>query len=377
LKEESGMLFPAYDLSFYEFDEENDPKNYGVLLCDVVHGRPPMKPLYAGLGWYWYYHGVRYGAETSYLPTSHGWDSRFINGYPYITAIRTTEEERKAREPLFREKIKPFIEDFDGVWNPYKQELLKSYKEAKEARGLKEWQDIRKLSNIDLLSFFLDFAYILNRKEGEIHFVMLMVSYYISGLFQQMWQELFGIEAAIDPDFSKVMAGFESQAIKVVRELWRLSRRAVELGLEEAFQADDGEEVLRTLQKSAPGSQWLKEYHEFLLEHGWRCERMHAYDTPAWIEKPALAIGNIKMLMKEEVFSFDARKDQVVEQREKAMKEVLGRVPEGQRPAFEVLMKAAQKSAYWSEDHTYYCDFYIGALGRWIVTEFGRRFGQG
>jgi pyruvate, water dikinase len=45
-----------------------------------------------------------------------------------------------------------------------------------------------------------------------------------------------------------------------------------------------------------------------------------------------------------------------------------------QKGAFEVLMKAAQKSGFWSEDHTYYCDCYIGAMGRWIATEFGRRF---
>jgi pyruvate,water dikinase len=39
-------------------------------------------------------------------------------------------------------------------------------------------------------------------------------------------------------------------------------------------------------------------------------------------------------------------------------------------------MKAAQKSGYWSEDHTYFCDFYVGSMGRWIVTEFGRRFAE-
>lgn len=370
------MLLPAYDLSFYEFDEENDPKNYGVLLCDVVHGKPPMKPLYIGMGWYWYYYGFRYGAETICLPTTRGWDSRFIKGYPYITAIRTTEEERKAREPLFREKIRPFIEDFDGVWNPLKQDLIKTYKEAKESRGLKDWQDIKKLSNVDLLSFFLDFAYIINRKEGETHMIMLMASYYISGLFQQMWHDLFGVEAPIDPNFSKLMSGFESQVIKVVRELWRLSQRAVELGLKEAFDTKDYEEVLRNLEKSTAGFQWLKEYHAFLLEHGWRCERMHAYDTPAWVEKPALAIGDIKMLMQEEVFPFDARRDRVIKEREKTTKEVLAKVPEGQRGAFEALMKAAQKSGYWSEDHTYYCDFYVGSMGRWIVTELGRRFAE-
>ena len=56
--------------------------------------------------------------------------------------------------------------------------------------------------------------------------------------------------------------------------------------------------------------------------------------------------------------------------------EVLAKVPEGQRSAFSLLMHAAQKAGYWSEDHTFYCDFYIGSLGRWIITEFGRRFAE-
>jgi phosphohistidine swiveling domain-containing protein len=370
------MLLPAYDLSFYEFDEENDPKNYGVLLCDVVHGKPPMKPLYIGIGWYWYYHGIRFGAETLFLPTTHGWDSRFVKGYPYITAIRTTEAEAKSREPLFREKIRPFIEDFDGVWNPLKAELMETYKKAKESRSLKKWEDIKKLSNIDLLSFFLDFAYVINRKEGETHFIMLMASYYISGLFQQMWRELFGTEASIDPNFNKLMAGYESQDVKVVRELWRISRRAVEFGLGDIFNIKDNEEVIKELGKSQAGVQWLDEYGAFLEEHGWRCERMHAYDTPAWIEKPSQGIGRVKLLMTKDVFTLDAEKGRVVEERKKMEQEVLAKVPEGQRGAFKVLMGAAQKSGYWSEDHTYFCDFYVGSIGRWIVTEFGRRFAE-
>jgi pyruvate,water dikinase len=368
------MLLPAYDLSFYEFDEENDPKSYGVLLCDVVHGKPPMKPLYIGIGWYWYYHGIRHGAETLFLPTTHGWDSRFVKGYPYITAIRTTEAEAEAREPLFREKIKPFIEDFDGVWNPLKADLMETYKTAKGSRGLKKWEDIRKLSNVDLLSFFLDYAYIINRKEGETHFIMLMASYYISGLFQQMWREIFGTEAPIDPKFNKLMAGYESQDVKVVRELWRLGRRAVELGLGGPFKIEDDEGVIKELEKSKAGAQWLSEYGAFLEEHGWRCERMHAYDTPAWIEKPSLGISRVKMLMTKDVFPLDAEKGRVIEERKKTEQEVLAKVPEGQREAFRILMGAAQKSGYWSEDHTYFCDFYVGSMGRWIVTEFGRRF---
>jgi pyruvate,water dikinase len=103
---------------------------------------------------------------------------------------------------------------------------------------------------------------------------------------------------------------------------------------------------------------------------------MHAYDTPAWIEKPGLGIGRIKMLMSKNVFPFDAERERVSREREKTEKEVLARIPEDQRDAFSLLMRAAQKSGYWSEDHTFYCDLYIGSLGRWIITEFGRRFAE-
>ena len=368
------MLHPAYDLTFYEFDDEQDPKEYGVLLCDVVHGRPPMKPTYMGIGWYWYYHGVRYGAETLHLPTTHGWDSRFVNGYPYITAIRTTEEEAKAREPIFREQIKPFLEDFDGVWDPLKMDLLKTYKEAKEARGLKEWEDIKKLSNNDLLSFFLDFAFVINRKEGEVHFYMLMAAYYISGLFQDMWRTLFGNEPGIDPDYHRLMSGFEAMDVIFTRGLWKLGRKAVDLDLEDLFKSTEDEAVLDQLKESDAGRQWADEYHDFLLENGWRTDRQHAYDYPTWLEKPSIGIARIKFMMSEPVFPFDANRERVTREREEAEKAIVAKVPEGQRESFSLLMKAAQKSGYWSEDHGYYCDLYIGAMGRWILTEFARRF---
>lgn len=370
------MLWDAYDLSFYEFDDEKDLQSYGVLLCDVVHGKPPLKPLYMGLGWYWYYHGTRYAAETLYLPTTKGWDSRFINGYPYITCIRTTEEERREREPKFREKIRPFLENFDGVWDPLKMELISTYKEAKKKWGLREWTDIRKLRDVDLLSFFLDFAYVINRKEAETHFIMLIATYYIAGTFQQMWRETFRVEPSIDPEFNRLMAGFESKDTEITRELWKLGQRAKEMGLENVFQIDDDEAVMRELKSSEVGKRWYDSYYEFLLEHGWRCERMHAYDSPCWVEKPALGISRIKILMREDKFPFDVERDRIVKERIRLEEEVVRRVPVAEREVFRLMLKGAQRSGYWSEDHTYYCDLYVGSLGRWIVTEFGRRFAE-
>jgi pyruvate, water dikinase len=370
------MLHPAYDLTFYEFDDERDVQVYGVLLCDLVHGKPPLKPLYFGIGWYWYVYAIMYAAETLHLPTTKGWGYRVRDGYPYLTALRTTKEEAKAREPIFREKIRPFIEDFDGVWNPLKKEMMETYRKCMESYGLREWNDIKKLSNIELLQFFLDFAFIINRKEAEIHMLTLVATNYINGLFQQMWHEIFGKQAPIDPNFSALMGGFEAQDAIVNRELWKISRKAFDMGLESAFKIEDNQAVLKELDRSVEGKKWLKAYKEFLREHGWRCERMHSYDHPAWIEEPALAIGRVKVLLHQESFAFDAERERLLEKREKAEKDVLAKLPTGQKEWFGTLMKSAQKSGYWSEDHTYFCDFYVGALGRCIVTEIGRRFAE-
>ena len=130
------MLHYAYGMRWYEFDDQKDIESYGALICDMVHGKPPMKPLYINIGWYWYYHGTRFAAERLKLPTSKGWDSRFINGYPYITCIRTSEEERKKREPLFRERIRPFLTNFVELWEKAKMELLETYREAISKRRL-------------------------------------------------------------------------------------------------------------------------------------------------------------------------------------------------------------------------------------------------
>ncbi|MFH1243256.1 MAG: hypothetical protein V1689_12955, partial [Pseudomonadota bacterium] len=203
------MLLPAYGYSKFEFDEENDLKNYTVWLCDFVHGVPAWKPLYLTSGWSNYLWGLQLAAETLHIPTTKGWDYRVVDGYCYPTIIETTQEEAKQREPIFREKIRPYLEDFDGVWEPFKAEIMNVYKNLKESQGISDYRDIEKLENIQLASLFEDFIRIVNRREAEIHMLMMVPAYYIFGQFQQIWQEMFGTPSGIDPLFSKLMSGFE------------------------------------------------------------------------------------------------------------------------------------------------------------------------
>ena len=366
----------VYGVPEFEFDEESDLKNYTVWLCDVVHGRPPFKPLYFIASWgRWAYYGFRYASELLCLPATKGWENRYIDGYPYLTLIEATDEEVKEREPIFREKMKPWIEDYSAVYEPLKAEIMKEYETLRKSFGLEEYEDIKRLSNIQLLMLFDDFTCRVDKREWEIHMMTMMPACYLFGLFQEMCRQLVGM-SHIDPLFSKLMAGFDSQLFRINKEIWRLGDRAVELGLGETFQAiEDNEQLLTKLEESDAGRKWLGEYREFLKVHGWRCERMLEWSTPTWIEKPSLGIPSIRLSMAMgRAYTLDEKRGRLAKEREEAEKEILARVPAEQKEWFGSLMRAAQMAGYWSEDHTYYLDFYAGAIGRWITREYGRRF---
>jgi pyruvate,water dikinase len=367
----------VYGVTRFEFDEKDDLKNYTVFLADVVHGRPPWRPLFLIDSWgQWVYRAVQRAAEQLSLPTTKGWDARYIKGYPYLAVIETTEEEAKKRAPLFRKRIKPYIEDFDAIWEKRKTEIMATYKELKQRYGLKKYEGIKKLSNVELLDLFDDFMQV-NRKQWDIHMEFMVPAYYLFGLFEQMCSELLGF-GYTDTLFASLMAGFDSMVFQFNKEIWRLGNRAVELGFEELFRTtDDAEELMAKLGKSKAGKQWLGEYSDFLELHGWRNERMLDWATPSWIEKPSLGIPLIRVAISSGgTYTIEERREEAIRERREAEKEVLGRVPAEQRGWFEALMQAAQKAGYWSEDHNYYLDLYCNGLGRWITREIGRRFAK-
>jgi phosphohistidine swiveling domain-containing protein len=365
----------VYGITQFEFDEENDLKNYGVWFCDVTHGTPPWKPLYILHSWLWPgYRSIQRAYERLSVPTSKGWDIRLKDGYPYPSVYLTSDEEAKMREPEFRNKIKPYIEDCSRLWDEVKADLLKSYEDLRKKYGLETYDSITNLSNIDLLELFEDYLQV-NTKQWDVHMDFFVPVYYIFGLFEKMCRELLGIDHG-DPLFSKVMAGFDSMAFKFNREIWRLGKLAIDLGLEEVFSGTaDGDELISNLESRDAGKKWLAEYMDFLKVFGWRCVRMFDWSTPSWIEKPSLGIMPVKMAISTGGAStIEAKKEQAEKERKEAEKEILAKVSVDQRDWFESLMKAAQMAGYWSEDHSYYCDLYTGALGRWVTREIGGRF---
>jgi phosphohistidine swiveling domain-containing protein len=356
-----------YGWTTYTFDEKVDLEVTKCWMMAVPYSIPVRKPFHH---WAILFYDVRsfaWAADQLMVPTSKGVTWRSIEGLYYLGLRVTTPEEEKQREPIYRERIKPWIEDFGGIWRgKLIPEMMGHFERLKKA-------DLGKLGNIQLMEHF-EYYLSVKQRVWEIHFLPMYASYLAYRDFGLMCQELLGINED-HLQFKKLLSGFTTKIYEVDRGLWRLGDRARELGLEPLFKATpDDEEALRKMEQSAAGKKWLNEFREFLNEHGWRTEILLDCCMPSWIEKPALALPAIRGDMaKGGAFLMDREHDRLVKEREEAERDVLSRVPKDKKDWFGKLMRTAQWSGVYSEEHNYTVDCYMPAVGRHILVEIGNR----
>jgi pyruvate,water dikinase len=352
-----------------EFDPESDFEQSPAWFLDGTHSVPPWTPMF---GWFWVNfcrHGMQYGAEKLSLPTVKGWDWRFHNGGGYLTLLLVkSEEEKQRREKKFRTAILPFIQDYDGLWNGYVEEMLGRYEALKKL-------DLDTADNLDLLD---NFEETINtcRRMWEIHMYMMYGTYTAYILFENMCRELAGIDDT-SPQFHHLVSGFDNKVFQVDKRLWEFSKRARKDGLENAFLEGELEGIKSRLEASDKGRAFMKDFSEFMDEDGWRMQRMSEMNMPTWVEDPTPALMNVKQfLQKGGGFNLEAERAKVSQAREVAEKEVLEKVPQEQQGWFTQLMRLAQKSGVFSEEHDHYLDLYTHAMMRRSALGLGRRWAQ-
>jgi phosphohistidine swiveling domain-containing protein len=321
-------------------------------------------------GWFWINfcrHGMQWGAEKLSLPTVKGWDWRFMNGGGYLTLLLVnSEEEKQRREGEFRKAILPFIQDYDGLWGGFVKEILSRYGTLKKL-------DLDKASNIELLDNFEE-TIDTCRRMWEIHMYMMYGTYTAYILFENMCRDLAGIDDT-SPTFHKVVSGFDNKVFQVDRRLWEFAQRAMKDGLADTISKTDPPEIRQELEKTDKGRAYVKDFMAFMNEDGWRMQRMSEMNLPTWVEDPAPALGMVKQFIaKGGGFNLDEERKKIAKERQEAEKELMGKVPTEQRGWFEQLMRLAQKSGIFSEEHDHYLDLYTHAMMRRSALGVGRRF---
>ncbi|NNF99661.1 MAG: phosphoenolpyruvate-utilizing protein [Desulfobacteraceae bacterium] len=350
-----------------EFDPEQDFAQSPAWFLDGTHSVPPWTPMF---GWFWINfcrHGMQYGAEKLSLPTVKGWDWRFMNGGGYLTLLLVkTEEEKQRREVEFRKAILPFIQDYDGLWKGFVDEILGRYADLKAL-------DLDKACNIDLLA---NFEETINtcRRMWEIHMYMMYGTYTAYILFENMCRELADIDDT-SPDFHRLVSGFDNKVFQVDLKLWEFSERARQDGLADLFLNNNGPDLRHLLQETGNGRAFMTDFMAFMDEDGWRMQRMSEINLPTWVEDPTPALVNVQQfLQKGGGFSLSDERKKRTTERLAAEKTVMAKVPEAQRGWFEQLMRLAQKSGVFSEEHDHYLDLYTHAMMRRSTLGLGNRF---
>ncbi|OPY60073.1 MAG: Chondramide synthase cmdD [Syntrophorhabdaceae bacterium PtaU1.Bin034] len=352
----------------FEFDEERDLEESPAWFLDATHSVPPWSPMF---GWFWVNfcrHGMQYGADALQLPTTKGWDWRFKNGGGYLTILLVeSKEERARREDGFRKAIRPFLEDYDGLWNSLIVEILARYEKIKAVDGTTA-------SNVQLLDNF-EYAIDTCRRMWEIHMYMMYGTYMPYVLFEQLCKQLVGIDDT-HPTFLKLMSGFDNESFRVDKGLWELARKARKMGLKETITESPLKEVVGRLEAIDEGRQFLEEFRLFLKEKaGWRMERMAEVNIPTWGEEPVLALDRVRTYLKMgRDHDLDAERIKREGERREAENEVLQKIAPEQRKWFSALMRIAQNSSRFSEEHNHYLDLYTHALIRKTCLDMGRRF---
>jgi phosphohistidine swiveling domain-containing protein len=353
----------------FEFDEKADLEQSPAWFLDGTHSVPPWTPMF---GWFWINfcrHGMQYGAEKLSLPTVKGWDWRFHRGGGYLTLLLVkSEEEKRERENRFREAIRPFIADYDGLWKGCIDEMLGRYAELKKC-------DVDTATNIELLE---NFEQTVNacRRMWELHMYMMYGTDTAYILFENMCRELIGIDDT-NPKFHALITGFDNKVFEVDKRIWKFSQQASAMGLAPLFLDNEPKDILGKLEAHPKGREFLAEFRAFLNEDGWRMQRMAEVNLPTWIEDPTPPLMNVKQfLVKGGDFNLDAERAKQRRDREAAEAEVLAKISAEQKGWFTTLLRLAQKTGIFSEEHDHYFDLYTHAMIRRSCLGLGRRFVQ-
>jgi pyruvate,water dikinase len=344
-----------------------------VWFLDGTHSLPPWTPMYA---WFWCgpghgcVHGMQYAADKLSLPTHKGMFDLHLRGCGYMTPTTVKDEEEvNNRTNEFRKALGPYLDDIYGVWKNFTDELVGMYKSL-------EAVDLDKCSKSELKEQFR-LTVDTYRRQWEIHWLIFDVVMNCWVAFQEMTTKFFDIDQT-SPEFQKATTGFFSKPLQIDKRQWELGQEAIQKGLADVF-AGDARQVIPKLEQTESGRAWLKKFHDFLDEDGWRTSRECEINEPTWIEDPIIPIQNIQNLMKTDgkgIYKLDVMLSEHTKEREKAQKALLQKVPAAERDWFEAFMKVAAACGPISEEHSHYCEYWANAMVRRCCLAIGRRFVQ-
>ncbi len=358
----------TWEMGANEYDEKRDLERWPAWFSDEVHYTPIRAPFTIMNHQESQTQGMTWANEHLSHPTCKGWDWRLLDGIGYVTTVPVTDpKELEQRSAKFREVLKPIIEDYPKVWGGFRTELEGYWNKVAAV-------DMTKLSNVDLLGHMRELLS-LDMRVQEIHYFLMEAAYSPYILFEQLAKELLGIDDT-HPTFHKLMAGFPNRTFEADKWLWQLGQKVIETKLGNVFTSSKAAEVAPQLEGSEAGRKWLGELREYLNVFGKRMQALHDTDLPSWEEDVSVPILRVQGYLKTPTFKLDEERERRARERAETEKEVLAKVPSEQRQWFAALLRCAQNSSSYSEEHEWWMNDISDTYLRYCALETGKRMVQ-
>ncbi len=356
----------------YDFIEEIDLVQMPSWFKDGAHSTPPMTPMAAYQWARFCGHGLNFACSELSIPTCKGWELRVLDGALYCSLhIVRDQKEIAEREVKFRQALRPWIEDFDGLWAGYKKELLDIYAKLKAL-------DVDNATNLQLYYHNYDLmqAY---RRMWEIHFMGMYSSHNAWMLLEAISRERFGLGDQ-DAEFQDMMRGFDNKVYQMDKKMWEFGQLAIEMNLADLFKENEPQSILVKLRQSEKGREWFRKFMDYMETDdigGWRMRSFTDFTEPYWLEDPATPVGLVKdNIIRGVSYDLEATRAEIAIKREHAITAFLNRVPLEEKGLFEGLIRLAGKASSYSEEHDLYCELIVHALMRRGYLALGRRLAE-
>ncbi|RKZ92002.1 MAG: hypothetical protein DRR19_05590 [Candidatus Parabeggiatoa sp. nov. 1] len=285
---------------------------------------------------------------------------RLINFYLYFS-VRPNDSAARVDEDTLQYAMDNLGKLWEGEWLPEIRSHLNDF----------ESYDLIQAS-LPQLSKYLDEMFKRTKRLWEIHFLVFGALIVVLDQFESMYHDLFGEENQFTA--YQLLAGLESQSVKVTQDLWQLSRQVLSNPLlHNIFSNTPASEVMEKLEATPVAQTFLTSFNGFIQRYGTQCQVYYLH-LPSWREMPSQVIGKLQSYLAQPERDLIAEYEQVKTQREKAIAEARSRLVSYPQPVvakFEHLLQTAQMANYLREEHAHWLDIPITYHVRQVILAIG------
>jgi len=316
---------------------------------------------------------------------------RIVNGYLYAgLRTRGVIEPKLVEErmPIFKERVKFFVDNWDELWKEWVKRNLQIAEEIEkikwpELKLIEDWETGGPQSRLwdkeygpsgfslfKTWNKFKSLAY----ERLYVHYDLLDVSFTSYLLFREYCLKAFpGIE---EKEIADMLVGVEQPILEGDFHLRELAELAVNLGIQDVIKKHlEPEEILKSLEKTEAGRKWLKKWEEskfwFHLTNG---NGMY-HKNISWLEDLSIPFKFLRSYISEveggrKVALERGRKAKEAIKLFEGYRELLP--TEEDKKAFAEMWEGARKTAIAIEGHAYYNDHWIYSSISRKLREFGQ-----